>query len=239
MYNKPKKAAPSSSVSTKSSFQVVEAYKAIRINLLFALSTSSEHSVIITGAEPDVGKSTTTANLAVTMAQMGARVLVVDADMRKPMLHKIFRQPNHEGLSHVLGGLQSFEAAVHRDVFSGLDVLSAGPIPPNPSELLGSERMAQFLSQATQQYDFVFLDTPPVNVVADALTFQNMAGGVLLIARQRHTHYDELEKAAEKIKSLGGNVLGVIINDVRESYKSYAAYKNYKYKEYDYEYKKE
>ena len=215
-------------------FQIVEAYKAVRANLLFALSVSPKKSVIFTGAEPGSGKSTTCSNLALAMAQTGARVALVDTDMRKPVQHRVFRVSNTTGLSKLLGGLATLEKCIRRNAADGIDLIPAGPIPPNPAELLGSERMGQLLKALADGYDYVFLDAPPVNVVADALMYTDKAGGVLLVARQKQTHYDELQKAAESVRRVEGNVLGLVITDVDEGSKPYG---QYKYKSYDYAYK--
>lgn len=224
-------------LTSKTPFHVVEAYKTVRANLLFTLSTSPERSVILTSSEPDVGKSTASANLALAMAQTGARVLIVDADMRKPVQHKIFRTGNSEGLSKLLSGMCTLPETLRKTSLPNLTLIPAGPIPPNPSELLGSERMAALLAALSGAYDYIFFDSPPVNLVSDSLMFLDKVAGVLLIGRQKHTHYDELNKAAEKIRNLNGNVLGVVITDVAETNKPYASYKNYKYKSYEYEYR--
>ena len=224
-------------LTSKTPFQIVEAYKAIRANLLFMLSTAAEKAVVVTSAEPSAGKSTTCSNLAITMAQTGAKV-VVDADMRKPVLHKIFRVSNNNGLSKLLSGLIKPEDCINKSIMPNLDLINAGPIPPNPSELLGSERMAGLLQTLSASYDYIFLDAPPINVVADSLMFLDKTAGAILVARQKQTHYDELQKAAESIRNLHSSVLGVVITDVSETNKPYAMYKSYKYKSYDYEYKK-
>ena len=221
-------------LTSKTPFQIVEAYKAIRANLLFMLSTA----VVVTSAEPSAGKSTTCSNLAITMAQTGAKVVIVDADMRKPVLHKIFRVSNNNGLSKLLSGLIKPEDCINKSIMPNLDLINAGPIPPNPSELLGSERMAGLLQTLSASYDYIFLDAPPINVVADSLMFLDKTAGAILVARQKQTHYDELQKAAESIRNLHSSVLGVVITDVSETNKPYAMYKSYKYKSYDYEYKK-
>lgn len=237
-----KKKAPvsrsASALTSKTPFQIVEAYKAIRANLLFMLSTTAEKSVIVTSAEPSAGKSTTCSNLAITMAQTGAKVIIVDTDMRKPVLHKVFRVNNHNGLSKLLSGLVKPEDCITKNIMPNLDLINAGPIPPNPSELLGSERMADLLHTLSQTYDYIFLDAPPINVVADSMMYLDKTAGAILVARQKQTHYDELQKAAESIRNLHSTVLGVVITDVNETNKPYAMYKSYKYKSYDYEYKK-
>lgn len=223
-------------LNSKTAFSVVEAYKTIRTNLIFATSTSHNKAVIFTSAEPDAGKSTTCMNLGITTAQLGARVVVVDADMRKPNLHKFVRLNNAEGLSKYLCGLDSLEDSIHLSVFPNLDLITSGPIPPNPSELLGSGSMARLLDTLSESYDYVFVDMPPINVVADGLMCIDHAAGAVLIARQKQTRYAELQKAVDSIRNIHGNLLGVIVTDVHEKDKPYAYSKEYQYR-YDYEYK--
>lgn len=203
------------SINKANNFQVVEAYKTVRTNLQFALSVSDRKVVLMSSAEPDAGKSTTTSNLAVAVAQTGARVLVIDGDMRKPTQHKIFRVSNNRGLSHVLSSLCSWEEALHVDVLTNVDVLCAGLIPPNPSELLGSQGMVNLLEQMSERYDYIFIDTPPIGVVSDALTLIDQVAGVVLVACQRQTTYDLLEKAVESVRQMEGTVLGIVVTNVR------------------------
>jgi len=223
-------------VTKSGTFQIVEAYKIIRTGLLFALSTAQEKSIVCTSAEPGAGKSTTCSNVAITMAQTGAKVILIDADMRKPTQHKIFRVNNAQGLSKLLSGLAAMKDTIQRDVVTNLDLITSGPIPPNPSELLGSENMLNLLNRLSEEYDYIFVDTPPVNVVSDAFMLAKKVAGVMLVARQKQTHYEELQKAVESIRALEANVLGVVITDVSEQNKPYGAYKSYK--AYDYEYGK-
>ncbi len=206
---------PELHLNKANNFQVVEAYKTVRTNLQFALSVSERKVVLVSSAEPDAGKSTTTSNLAVAVAQTGARVLVIDGDMRKPTQHKIFRLSNNRGLSHVLSSLCGWEEALHVGVLTNVDVLCAGLIPPNPSELLGSQGMVTLLQQMSERYDYIFIDTPPVCVVSDALTLVDQAAGVVLVACQRQTTYDMLEKAVQSVRQMEGTVLGIVITNVR------------------------
>lgn len=167
------------------------------------------------------------------MAQTGAKVILIDADMRKPTQHKIFRVNNAQGLSKLLSGLAAMKDTIQRDVVTNLDLITSGPIPPNPSELLGSENMLNLLNRLSEEYDYIFVDTPPVNVVSDAFMLAKKVAGVMLVARQKQTHYEELQKAVESIRALEANVLGVVITDVSEQNKPYGAYKSYKAYDYD------
>lgn len=236
MPNKKPASRLNTNVTKSGTFQIVEAYKIIRTGLLFALSTAQEKSIVCTSAEPGAGKSTTCSNVAITMAQTGAKVILIDADMRKPTQHKIFRANNAQGLSKLLSGLAAMKDTIQRDVVTNLDLITSGPIPPNPSELLGSENMLNLLNRLSEEYDYIFIDAPPVNVVSDAFMLAKKVAGVMLVARQKQTHYEELQKAVESIRALEANVLGVVITDVSEQNKPYGAYKSYK--AYDYEYGK-
>ncbi|MBQ6830124.1 MAG: CpsD/CapB family tyrosine-protein kinase [Clostridia bacterium] len=220
-----------------STFQIVEAYKAIRTNLLFALSTSENKIVAISSAEPNAGKSTSAANLAITMAQTGAKVLLIDGDMRKPSLHKTFRVKRTNGLSMILSGLAPLEDCIFREVAKGLDLIPSGTIPPNPSELLGSAAMDNLLTEISKQYDYVFIDMPPLGVVTDALILSSKVAGISLVCRQKQTTYEELKAAIDNIHNVGGRFLGVIITGVRRDLNSYGHYSKYRYyKYYNYSY---
>ncbi len=211
------------------SFQIVEAYKTLRTNLLFALAATEKKTAVISSPEPDVGKSTTASNLSIVMAQTNLKVLLIDADMRKPSLDRIFRVSRNEGLSTVLSGMTSFERAVSKSVAPSLDLLTAGPIPPNPQELLASSAMVELLRGLEARYDYILIDTPPLNVVADALMLTNQTAGIMLVARERKTHLEDLRKAEDAVRQVGGNLLGVTLTDVRPNHggrreKYYKAY---------------
>lgn len=218
-------------------FRVAEAYKMIRTNLLFTLANAKSKVVIFSSAEPSAGKSTLCSNLAIVMAQTGAKVLLIDADMRKPVQHRNFRISKSLGLSKILGNLNTFEECVKKDVVPGLDLLPSGSIPPNPSELLGSEKMKKLLDQLAEQYDYIFMDTPPLAVVADALVLAPQSAGVVLVARQKQTTYDDLEECIESIQRIDANMLGVVVTDVHMNSTGYMRYdKKYYYRSSSYEY---
>ena len=218
-------------------FRVAEAYKMIRTNLLFTLANANSKIVVFSSAEPSAGKSTLSSNLAIVMAQTGAKVLLIDADMRKPVLHRNFRVSKTLGLSKILGNLNKVDECVHHNVAPNLDLIPSGSIPPNPSELLGSDRMKQLLAQAEEQYDYIFVDSPPLGVVADVLVVAPQSAGVVLVARQKQTTYDELEKCVETIKQINATMLGVVVTDVHSETSGYMRYDNKRYyRSYNYEY---
>lgn len=218
-------------------FRVAEAYKMVRTNLLFTLANANSKTVVFSSAEPSAGKSTLCSNLAIVMAQTGAKVLLIDADMRKPVQHRNFRVSKTLGLSKILGNLNTLEECIHHNVTPNLDLIPSGSIPPNPSELLGSERMKRLLEQAEGQYDYVFLDSPPLGVVADALVIAPQSAGVVLVARQKQTTYDELDECVDAIKQIDATMLGVVVTDVRADGSNYIHYNNKRYyRSYNYEY---
>ena len=229
--------APGGQRPIASTFQIVEAYKTIRTNLLFALAPADNKVVVVSSAEPNAGKSTVSCNLAITMAQTGARVLLIDADMRKPSQHKTFRVKKSNGLSRILSGQLDAEECICREVARGLDLIPSGSIPPNPSELLGSDAMTELLDRMSVLYDYIFIDTPPLGVVSDSLVLCNISAGTVLVTRQGQTTYDELENAIKSVRDVDGNLLGVVISDMRENPRSYGRYEKYHYyKAYDYSY---
>ncbi len=177
-------------INSNSPFVITEAYKVVRTNLQFALAAQEGKAVVISSPTPGDGKSTTVANLAITLAQTSARVLIIDADLRKPTQHKIFQVDNTHGLSRLLVGFETLGESLKRDIEPGLDLLSSGPIPPNPSELLGSNNMSMLIEKMHSYYDYILLDTPPVNVVTDAIVIAQKCSGMMIIARQKLTSYE-------------------------------------------------
>ena len=230
-------AGSSESRPIATTFQIVEAYKTVRTNLLFALAPHERKIVLFSSAEPNAGKTTASSNVAITMAQTGARVLLIDADLRKPSQHKTFRVKKHNGLSRILTGELKFDECVCHDVARNVDLLPSGSLPPNPSELLGSDAMGRLLDEVVTKYDYVFIDTPPLCVVSDSLVLCDKTAGIVLITRQGQTTYDELRRAMDNINDVQGNLLGVVISDMKDSHRPYGHYERYKYyKAHDYSY---
>jgi len=205
---------------------ISEAYRMLQANLKFLSSDKPPKVIVVTSSVPQEGKSTVSANLVAAMAQLGRRVLLVDADLRHPMQHHIWELTNAAGLSDVLVGQADFEAVVTEGM-ENLDVLSSGVIPPNPLALLDSKRMASLIEYFSEHYDFVIIDAPPLVVAADALTLGKMTDGVLLVARPRVvdstsavTSKDLLERSSQNV--LGLVVNGVIVENESDSYFYYA-----------------
>lgn len=215
-------------------FSIVESYKSIRTNITFSLSTFDKKIFAVSSPNPGEGKSTISANLAQTLAQGESKILLIDADMRKPQQHKIFGLQNKKGLSSAVSKMNPVEECIQKNVVDHLDVMTAGPIPPNPSELLASEQMGKILSQLVEQYDIILIDTPPVNPVTDAMELTKHIAGMIMVLRYGKTKLEEVEFAMKKIELSQMNLLGFVLNDVKSKhlsnyYSKYQCDKNYKY----------
>ncbi len=224
-------------LSDTTQFAITEAYKTARTNLIFSLAPCKSKITVVTSCSPTEGKSTNCLNLAITMSQMGASVLLIDADMRKPVVHSLLDIDNKAGLSTILGGITDDVAKViTAKVRPSFDVLTSGPIPPNPAELLSSKKMEQLLNLVGKHYDYVFIDTPPVTVVSDAFLMNEMTAGMVFVIKEDHTTHTAINEALERIKMTNGKVLGFMKVNCKaggkHGYKSY----RYKYKSYKYGY---
>jgi len=203
---------------------ISEQYRSIRTNIQFSAIDENIKSIVITSPNPSAGKSLTAANLAVVYAQQGMKTLLIDADLRKPTVHYTFRLENLRGLSSVLIGESTFEDAVEDSMVDHLQVLSCGPIPPNPAELLGSRRMKDLIEYTESFYDIVMIDAPPVLAVTDAKVISQIADGTLLVIRSGSTEKEEAQKAYETMNDGKARVLGTVLNDVDKSEGTYYYY---------------
>lgn len=192
---------------------ISEQYRTIRTNILYSSIDEEIRSVMVTSSGPGEGKSTTTANLAVVFAQQGKTVLLVDADLRKPTVHYTFKLPNITGLTSVLTNQTTLMEAVNKTDEDNLYVLSSGPVPPNPSELLGSKAMHHFMEQALEEFDLIIFDTPPILAVTDAQILGNICQGSILVVSSGKTEKDSLLKTKELLEVSNGRVLGVVLNN--------------------------
>jgi capsular exopolysaccharide synthesis family protein len=196
---------------------ISEQYRTIRTNVEFASVDQELSTLLVTSSGPSEGKSSTTANLGVVFAQQGKRVLLIDGDLRKPTVHYTFKLDNRIGLSTVLVGDKTLEEAVKETDVPNLDILTCGPIPPNPSELLGSKAMKQMLQIAQETYDVIIFDTPPVLAVTDAQILANICDGTIIVARSEQTEYEAIQKAKELLEPANAKMLGIVLNDVPQT----------------------
>jgi capsular exopolysaccharide synthesis family protein len=196
---------------------ISEAYRAIRTNLQFASADKTIKSVVFTSAAPSEGKSTTDINLALVMGQDNKRVLLIDADMRRPVLHRCFGLENR-GLSNCFADNLSLKDVIQHDIAQNLDVVTSGPVPPNPAELLGSAKMQELLKEAEAEYDYVFLDMPPILVVTDAAVLGSQTDGVILVVGSGDISPDEGRQAKALLEKAHVNILGVILNKVPQQH---------------------
>lgn len=192
-----------------------ESYRTLRTNVEFAAVDAQVRTLLVTSASPGEGKTVTAANLAVVFAQAGRRVLLVDADLRRPAVHRIFDVPNTIGLTTMLRdeGARP-EAVVRATEQANLFVLTTGPLPPNPAELLGSHRMQLVLESLRQHADMVIFDSPPLQAVTDAAVLSTFVDGTILVLRAGHTRRGTVRRAREALARAGANVLGAVLNQV-------------------------
>lgn len=212
---------------------VSEAYRTLRTNLHFAESNEKLHTYLVTSAGPGDGKSTTIANLAVVISLQGTRTLLVDSDLRRPILHKLFGLEKQRGLSNVLIGQMTLEETIQKTDIKNLDVLPSGILPPNPAEILGSKRMQELVAEVKAQYDLVLFDAPPLIPVTDAAVLSQQLDGVLLVAKAAQTHRAALERVVELLHNVRTRVLGVLLNNVGREH-TYGSYYYYYYYQYYY-----
>lgn len=198
---------------------VSEAYRAIRTNLQFAGAGKQLKTLVFTSAVPSEGKSTTVANLAIVMGQDDKKILLIDCDMRKPVIHRRFGLLNR-GLSNCFVEDLPLKEVIQADVFPNLDVVTSGPVPPNPAELLGSKKMKALLQEAAEAYDYVFLDMPPVLAVTDAALMSSQVDGTVLVIGSGDISPDEGKQAQSVLEKVHANILGVILNKVPQHHKS-------------------
>lgn len=202
--------------------QVSEAYRTLRTNIHF--TASNLQTMIVTSAEPGEGKTTTISNLAIVFAQSGKKVLLLDGDLRKPSVHRVFRLSNTNGLSDVLLGQIEVEEAIQRIDEIGMDVIPAGKSPDTPTELISSSRMREVLAWLTMRYDLVLIDTPPLLPVTDSQVFSTFVDGVLIVIRSGKARREHVKKAKSLLDHVGAKVIGVVLNDKKRGSKDRAYY---------------
>jgi succinoglycan biosynthesis transport protein ExoP len=206
-----------------------ESYRGIRTNILFSSAGSAPQVILISSAGPGEGKTITTANLAVTMAQAGSKVIVLDCDMRRPKMHKVFGMTRNRGMSNLLVGNDSAEGAVLHTDIPNLDIIPCGPIPPNPSEMLGSDRMAALLDTLRKHYNHILIDSSPSTAVTDAVVLSKSVDGIVLVIRAGDTAREIVKNGVAQFEAVGSRVLGAVLNGVDMGRDSYYYYQYYYY----------
>ncbi len=227
-------AAKQRMLSSSSPFAIREAYNSIRAKLLFTGRGEKCPVFAVTSAMMHDGKTTNAVNLAISIASTTKKVLLIDGDMRKPTVHRYFGLENKNGLSEILAGLTN-EVKIRKTDVENLHVLTSGQIPPNPAELFGSKQMDNLLSYVKEFFDYVLIDTPPVNLVSDAAILAEKITGYVFVVQSGKNHYYELSYALDSIQQMNGNVVGIILNDATgRSGAHYGGYHsgNYYYKGY-------
>lgn len=200
-------------LSSTSPFAMREAYNGIRAKLLFTGRGEKCPVFAVTSAMMHDGKTTNAVNLAISIATTAKRVLLIDGDMRKPTVHRYFGLENKNGLSEILAGLTN-EVKIRKTDTENLHVLTSGQIPPNPAELFASKQMDNLLSYVKEYFDYVVIDTPPVNVVSDAVILAEKITGYVFVVQSGKNHFYELSYALDTLKQMNGNVVGFVLNDV-------------------------
>ena len=228
-------------LNENSDFNTVETYKSIRTNIMLSMPKTDEGRVIlVTSASPGEGKTTTSINIASTFAEMGAKTILLDCDLRKPRVHRYLKLHRNNGISNIICGYSSLEDSIKRNVRPNLDVVTAGDIPPNPVELILTKQFSEILDTLRKQYDYIILDTPPVSVVTDAAIMSGQSDGVIIVAREEISTHALLKIAVSELRKVNASIFGAIVHDCDEKRTKYYYHRlgNYKYdiKNYNYRY---
>ena len=218
-------------LSGDSEMELIEEYAKLRMNLMYTLVGKKSHTVIVTSGISGEGKSTIAANLAISVAMSGKRVLLVDADLRRASQHQLFKYDDKlPGLSDVLVGTHSWKSVVIKDIMDSMAIMPAGTIPPNPAELLESSAMHKLLNKLESTYDLILLDVPPINIVSDPLALSDQVAGAIFVVRQHMSDHREVQKALIQAEMTGMQMLGFVFYGENLRRSGYYSRKGYYYK---------
>ena len=215
---------------------IAECCRTIRTNILFMAPGRSLDRLLISSAGPQEGKTSVTIQIGITMAQSGSSVLLIDTDLRRPRIHKAFGMVNDLGVTSYLLGDKTLDGIVHDTPVPNLKTILCGPIPPNPAELIHTEKFADMLNQLDQKYDRLIFDSPPIAAVADSLILANMCDGVILVVKSAKTTKEMVGQAKKSLQDVNANIMGVVLNDLDLANKHYGYYYYYYYRKYGYYY---
>lgn len=202
-------------LGVQSSFRVREAYNRLRSNIMFSIPAKGTKFLALTSTMAGEGKSINTLNIAISFAEIGKKVLVVDCDMRKPKLHRFFAEEAYPGLSNFLVGDTTIFEAIREKHEYGIDIMCSGSIPPDTTKLLESETFAELVEQVKNKYDYVIFDTPPVNIVIDACIIAKHTNGIIYVIKQNYANKDRIKASINQIKLAGGEVIGFLLNGIK------------------------
>lgn len=210
---------------------VSEAYRTLRTNIQFSSIDKEIKTIVFTSPKPGEGKTTVASNLATSISLSEKRVLIIDCDLRRPRLHKMFGITNVDGLTNILMGEKRLPDVVYkgRDETSSLNILTSGPLPPNPAELLGSKKMKDFLEDVSFDFDIIILDSPPIGMFTDSAILSTLTDGTIMVIESGKTDLDETIRAKELLEKVNANIIGVVLNKIPMKDKN-----SYKYGYYDY-----
>lgn len=220
-------------LNQQSPFHIVEAYKVLRTNLIFSLPIKGCKKILVTSSQPSDGKSINCINIAISFAQTGARVLIIDCDLRRPSIARMLNENAIPGISNVLVNLSRLEDVIRSTAYEGLEAIFSGDIPPNPAELIGDYKMRELLDTLALNYDYIFVDAPPVNTVTDASILSKYVDGVMVIARQNYTEKKAISEAVKQLSFAGAKILGLVFNAVEQNGKKYVGHKYSRYSRYE------
>ncbi len=236
MFQKKRNNRSQNVLSAETPFAVREAYKSARTSLIFTNTEDGCNTIVFTSSAPGEGKTVTCINMAISLAESGKKVLVIDSDMRKPQVAPSLRIPNTSGLSELLSGVvdieENLEECLGKTEYENLEVITAGAIPPNPAELIACKRVEKLFEVLKPNYDYILIDTPPCLVVTDALLYKDYITGYIAVIRAGATRADSTAKLLERIKQIGGRMIGFILNDrigKTGEYKHYSRYEKSNY----------
>ena len=217
-------------------FRIEESYKSIRTNIMLSVIKNGCKTIVVSSSNAGEGKTTTSINLAISLSQADQRVLLIDGDLRKPKIHHYFSIPNAPGLTNFLSDVANNKSrnadlfnTVHPTEIANLSIITSGSIPPNPAEILGSELMSEFLKEISMHFDYIIIDTPPINVVSDALPVVRMSDGIIVVIKSNSSTHPELAKTIEALKFIQANILGFVVNFVENKSSRYSKKYGYTY----------
>lgn len=206
---------------------ISEQYRAIRTNIEYSNVDQNTKTILVTSSDKNEGKTTTVSNLAVSFANLNKKVLLIDCDLRNASIHKMFKINNIYGLTDILAKDRAVDKCIQETELKNLYVLTAGAIPPNPAEILSSEKMKNLIEDLKNIYDYIFIDTPPIGLVTDAGALSSFIDGVVLVVKSESVEKKYLEETKKKLDAVDARILGAILNSYKSEQKDYNYYSYY------------